>query len=191
MKPKRSLPANYLILLMVLVACNPANPSPLEVTRIVPQIVEATRLVTPMELPSTSNPGPTLPFPTASAPNPDTAYYDGLVAITTYTTLLENGLNEKAYQMLCQDGQNNSLEEFKRQKVSTVHILAAQPYSDYARQAGIQPLPETDTRLVFHLKVYVAGEGGMFGSVPNGIHNFRGWVVWEDGEWRVCGFGTS
>ena len=35
------------------------------------------------------------------------------------------------------------------------------------------------------LNVYVEGEGGMAGAEPNGVHNYIGIVVWENGGWKI------
>lgn len=197
-----------LIIFFMLVSCNSQTPPIVEVTHVVPETVEVTRvvpqtvIVTQMNtdaLVGTREPEKTVnstyqqktPVPTLSEPNQNTAYYDGLVTIATYIALTEHGLYADAYQLLSQARKNNSSEDDFITNMQTLRgtftlkILSAQPFYEYAQERGIKTFEDTAYKKYFHLNVYVEGEGGMAGAVPNGIHNYIGIVVWENGGWKI------
>ena len=187
-----------LITLLTLASCNSRTPLAVEVTRVVPQTVLVTQVIT--NPPATTREpkekaNPTYqqktPLPTPAEPNQDTAYYDGLVAIATYTTLTEHGLYADAYQLLSQARkERSSADDYVTNMQAlrgtfTFKILNAQPFYEYAQERGIKTFEDTAYKKYFHLNVYVEGEGGMAGAIPNGDHNYIGIVVWENGGWKI------
>jgi hypothetical protein len=168
-------------------------PDTVEVTKIVPQTVIVTQLV---QRTATIIPKTPIPVEIRTDPDQSTAYYDGIIVLAQYYTLLDQNLYEQAYQLLSPSRPNSkSLEEFvsghEMVKIYTFKLTSVQPYYEWAKEQGSKPSPDSETKKRFYIRVYAEGEGGMAGSVTNGVHTFFATLVWENGEWKIYSINTS
>lgn len=168
-------------------------PQTVEVTKIVPQTVIVTQLVQSTATIKLKTP---IPVEIRTEPDQNTAYYDGVIVLAQYYTLLDQKLYEQAYQLLSPSKPNaKSLEEFisghEMVKISTFELISAQPYYEWAKEQGSKPSPDSETKKRFYIRVYAEGEGGMAGSITNGVHTFFATLVWENGEWKIYSINTS
>ena len=183
---------SILLLIYTLVACNSEPTQTIEVTRSIPQTVEVTRLVSQTEIATrivneiiTATPDSPVVTEQPCQPNADALLIDGGIVIVQYYTLLDYGLFEEAYQLLSSSAQSpRSLEDFvagAEMAFETVQIVTVQFSSE-----------DSDRQKQFYVEIVAEGEGGMSGSVPNGIVQHL-WlkVIQENGEWRIDSFNTA
>ena len=181
----------------LLTACTGNAVKMVEVTRLVPQTVQVTRII-----PHTVQPTAIVtlkigtPVVIRTELNQNTAYYEGIIVLAQYYTLLDQRLFEQAYQLLSSSNQDaTTLEEFltghEAVSVCTYKLISVQPYGDWAKNQGLKPLLDTEIMKRFYIRVYAEGEEGMAGSVANGIHTFFATLVWENGEWKIFSINTS
>jgi hypothetical protein len=168
-------------------------PQTVEVTKIIPQTVVVTQIVqrTAAVIPKTP-----VPVEIRAEPDQNTAYYDGVIVLAQYYTLLDQRLYEQAYQLLSTSRPNaKSLEEFvsghEMVEIFTYKLISAQPYYEWAEKQGFTPSPDSEINKRFYIRVYAEGEGGMAGSVTNGVHTYFATLVWEKGEWKIYSINTS
>jgi hypothetical protein len=172
-----------------------------EVTRLVPQTIEITKIIPQTVIVSKavqniSTPIITTPIVINTAPNQETAYYDCIIVLAQYYTLLDQKAYGLAYQLLSPSRlKASTLEEYKTGhemiNIHTYRLISAQPYYEWAKNQGFKPSPDLETKKRFYIRVYAEGEGGMAGSVTNGIHTFFATMVWENGEWKIYSINTS
>jgi hypothetical protein len=168
-------------------------PQTVEVTKIIPQTVIVTQIV---QRTATLPPKLTMPVEIRTALDQNTAYYDGVIVLAQYYTLLDQRLYEQAYQLLSTSRPNvKSLEEYitghEMVKIYTYKLISAQPYYEWAENQDFKPSPDSEINKRFYIRVYVEGEGGMAGSVTNGIHTYFATLIWENGEWKIYSINTS
>jgi hypothetical protein len=125
-------------------------------------------------------------------PSDDVGYYEGIVAITQYYTLLGHGFYEEAFQLLSMSTQqrNSGLQDFVErgeewyQKVEIVQIL---PHRVYVRELGAIPrLYETIQHRIFRVQIRAWGKGNMSGAVMSGdLQTIHLDVILEGDEWKI------
>jgi hypothetical protein len=191
-----------LLLVCVFAACT-GTIQTVEVTRLVPQTVEVTKIVPqtvivtqPVQRTATIIPKTPIPVDIRTKPDQSTAYYDGTIVLAKYYTLLDQKLYGQAYQLLSSSRPNaKSLEEFvnghEKVEIYTFELISVQPYYEWAKEQGSKSSPDSETKKRFYIRVYAEGEGGMAGSVTNGVHTFFATLVWENGEWKIYSINTS
>jgi hypothetical protein len=125
-------------------------------------------IVTPTLTPST-RPVPDLCKPPAvrdESPNFDTSdqgYFMGVLAISEYYTLLDNGLQEEAYKMLSLEAQKatprSQYVETQKKNLKSVQIVTAEPLRVWEEQQGIE-YRATDlvNRINFYVQIRVSAE---------------------------------
>jgi hypothetical protein len=194
--------ALVLLIAFVLTACNGGTQT-VEVTRLVLQTVEVTKFVTQtvnvtqlVQRTATIKPRTPMPVEIRTEPDQNTAYYDGIIVLAEYYTLLDQKLYEEAYQLLSTSKPNaKSLEEFvsghEVVSINTYKLISTQPYYEWAEELGSRSSPDSETKKRFYIRVYAEGEGGMAGSVINGVHTYFATLVWENGEWKIYSINTS
>lgn len=188
MKKNRAIYKLFLYLSMVaLTACNNETPQVIESTRLVPQTVVVTRVVPVTTVSTLESPTPTVtPQPTV-----DISYYNAVVVVVQYYTLIDHGLYKEAYQLLSPSNRNPDLEKYvadMENSFNVAKIITVQPvYKSAQHQSGI----ESSNKKIFILDVYLEGAGGMAGSVANGIHTYFVTVIQEDDEWKIHSVNTS
>jgi len=194
--------ALILLLAFVFTACNDGIQT-VEVTRLVPQTVEVTKIVPQtvivtqlVQRTATIIPKTPMPVEIRTEPDQNTAYYDGVIVLAQYYTLLDQKLYEQAYQLLSTSRPNaKSLEEYVTSNemfiVYTYKLITAQPYYEWAEELGSRPSPDSETQKRFYIRVYVEGEKGWAGFGDNGIHTFFVTLVWENGGWKIYSINTS
>lgn len=202
MKKKIFVLVSNMILVMVFTACSGMMQT-VEVTRLVPKTVEVTKIVNQTVIVTefverTSVPPQRTPiaFEIRAEPDQETAYYEGIIVLAEYYTLLDQGLFEQAYLLLSQSRPNaKSLEEYLADRelvnIYAYRLISAQPYYEWSEKQGGKASPDPKNRKRFYIRVFAEGEGGMAGSVTNGIHTFFAKLVWENGEWKIYSINTS
>ena len=140
------------------------------------------------------------PTPTDSNENQitlDEAYYEGIIVITKYYTLLGHGLYEEAYWLLSENAKRpKSLDEYvvtAKLFFKEVEIISILPYYEYVRQqGGIIQNPDPPGRKRFAVEIRAWGQGEMSGSRMSGdLQLLFIAVVLEDGAWKIDTFGTA
>ena len=193
-----------LITLLVCVdtACTSAVQT-VEVTRIVPETIEVTKIIpetvivtTDSKRNATLTPKSTISVDTRTELDQKTAYYEGVIVLAQYYTLLDQKLYTQAYQLLSTSSSDaKSLEEYltghEMVHISTYKLISAQPYYEWAETQGYLVPPDSETQKRFYIRVYAEGEGGMAGSMTNGIHTFFATLEWQNGEWKIDSINTS
>jgi hypothetical protein len=158
-----------------------------EVTRLAPQTVQVTIIVTPTP-------------PTSASLTPETeysVYFDGILVITQYYKLLDQASYEDAYQILGGSAKQHasSLESYiasSTRAFKSVKIVAIQPYDEWVRQQGHQPTLDPELKYVFFVQIVAEGEGTMSGSAVSGeVQTLFITVAQEDGQWKVASFSTG
>ena len=190
------------LLAFVFIACTGGTQT-VEVTRLVPQTVEVTKIVPqtvivtqPVQRTATIIPKTPMPVEIRTEPDQITAYYDGVIVLSQYYTLLDQRLYEQAYQLLSTSRPNaKSLEEYVTSHemfiIYMYKLISAKPYYVWAEEQGSKSSPDSETKKRFYIRVYVAGEGGWAGFGDNGVHTFFVTLVWENGEWKIYSINTS
>ncbi len=168
-------------------------PQTIEVTKIIPQTVVVTQIVqrTVAEIPKTP-----APVEIKSEPDQNTAYYDGVIVLAQYYTLLDQRLYEQAYQLLSTSRPNaKSLKEYVAGNemfiIYTYKLISAQPYYEWAEELGVNSSPDSENKKRFYIRVYAEGEEGWAGFGTNGVHTFFVTLVWENGNWKIYSINTS
>lgn len=194
--------ALILLIAFIFTACA-GGAHTVEVTRLVPQTVEVTKIilqtvVVTQIVQRTAAVIPKTPVSVEIRTEPDqnTAYYDGVIVLAQYYTLLDQRLYEQAFQLLSTSRPNaKSLKEFisghEMVNIYTYKLISAQPYYEWAKKQGLTPSPDSETNKRFYIRVYAEGEGGMAGSVTSGVHTYFATLVWENGEWKIYSINTS
>jgi len=126
----------------------------------------------------------------------DSDYYDGAVVIATYYTLFENGLFETAYGLFSATQQKSrTLEDYVNSsqgvKIYKTRIVRILPYYEYLQLNGIQSTREPENQMKFYIQVDTAGEGGMAGSVKNGIYDYFISLIKEKDYWKINSINTA
>jgi len=174
-----------------------------EVTQLVPQTVEVTKIVLQTVIvtqlvhrTATTIPKTPVPVEIRTEPDQHTAYYDGIIVLARYYTLLDQKLYEQAYQLLSTSKPNtNSLEEYVKSNeminTYTYKLISAQPYYEWAEEMGSRSSPDSENKKRFYIRLYVEGEKGWAGFGINGVHTLFVTLVWENGEWKIYSINTS
>ncbi len=125
-------------------------------------------------------------------------YYAGIVAITEYYTLLDNGLYEEAYQILSSSAQLHSQSQVEYVEIAklafeTVEIDNVQPLVVWQREQGIASItPDQEDKIRFFVQIRAWGKGDMSGSVKSGdLQTQYLTLVKEDSEWKIDSFATG
>jgi hypothetical protein len=125
------------------------------------------------------------------------AYYEGIIVITKYYTLLDHGLYEEAYRLLSENERRiHSLDEYvesARLAFQEVEIISIIPYPEYVRfQGGAVRNPDPPGRKRFTVKISAWGQGKMSGSRMSGELQLLFIVVeLEDEVWKIDTFATA
>lgn len=196
--------AVILLLTLLLVACGAEAIQTVEVTRLVPQTIEVTRLVPPAGIATHANqavvtitPKPEILATADSLYHLDRGYYDGIVVITQYYTLLGHNLYNEAYQLLGSSAKQHSpnLEDYvsmARQSFKAVEIVTIEPCTVWLELQGGHPRPDSESEKCFAVEIRAWGEGGMSGSVISGeLQLLFLTLVLENGEWKIDSFATG
>ena len=181
----------------------------IEVTRLVPNTVGVTEANHQLNYtqesyslaatPDISATSPSIKIQTdSSSITMDPVYFDGLVVLAQYYTLLGHRLYEESYQLLSSSQQNRySFEEYKNfytQDMKALEIRGIQPYDYWRAQQGLSasPIPANELRYVVFLTSFHSGaawnEGGT--PIPRNVTGFESLVL-ENGEWKIDEFNTS
>lgn len=174
-----------------------------EVTRLVPQTVEVTRIIPQTVIvtqhsqrTATIVPKTPVPVEIRTEPDQNTAYYDGIIVLAQYYTLLDQKLYEQAYQLLSPSKPNAiSLEEYMTSNemftIYSYKLISAQPYYEWAEELGSKSSPDSETKKRFYIRLYVEGEEGWAGFGTKGVHTFFVTLVWENSAWKIYSINTS
>ena len=219
MNKKRVIIAFWLLFVFTLAGClngpslntekTPTIPQTVEVTRIVTQIIEVTRVVQqPTTIPesgiATAVTGPTVTPPPVTVQADglsvliDPAYFDGLIVLTQYYTLLNHGLYEESYPLLSSSQQKiynfKDYASFYTHDLKALEIEGIHPYNYWRAQQSFPALqiPPDELRYVIYLTVFHNGaawnEGGT--PMPDKVTGFQS-LVFENNEWKIDEFNTS
>ena len=208
MNDRHFLIATGLLFALTLAACQgQISPGATE-TPCVPQTVEVTRLVQPPTVTSESGTATTTAEPTSpslpvsvqaisSSVKIDAAYFDGIVVLTKYFTLLDHGLYEEVFPMYSSSFLKR-YEKYETKKIEinlkSVKVISIRPYNYWRVQQGLppQPIPENEIRYIVGLTVvYDIASMNVGGTpTPYGQTRFASLVL-ENGEWKINEFNSS
>lgn len=197
-QPEKLIP--YLLLAIVMTACNSGVVKTVEVTRLVPQTIEVTRIApqTAMVTQGIVNISPqeTDPLIALSESIMDTRYYDGIIVLSQYYTFLGYGLYAEAYQLLSESAQSpQSLEDYvvyQGLAFQEVEIVSILPFYVAVEGLGGYAQPDREYRMRFAVQIRAWGEGGMSGSRLNGeLQELFLELILEDGSWKINTFATA
>lgn len=205
MKIRISKTALILLLALVFSACVSRSPKPVFSTALASQTVEVSitdsnQVISTEQNRSTNSPTLKTITPTklAMLPYQDLGYYDGIVIITQYYTLLGHGSYEEAYQLLSAFARQHSpdfdeYEQNGKQWFKKVQIITIRPlYIDVERQGGRYSPTDTPDEKRFFVQIIAWGEGRMSGSVMSGdLQTLFITLVQENGEWKIKSFATA
>lgn len=180
----------FLIFVLILSACNRGGVLPAEEsTQTTPKPEEAT------EQHEVETLTPTL---AATKPYQDLGYYDGIVVITQYYTLLGHNQYAEAYTLLSRHKPNlESLDEFIQnreiEKIEKIEIITIQPYFVHVEKQGVRlKSPDSENEKRFYVQIIAWGEGRMVGGAVSGWpQTLFLTLVKEDGEWKIFSGGTA
>jgi hypothetical protein len=185
---KKIISGFFLLLVIILsVACTSTTIQTLEVTRLVPQTILVTDIITPIP-----------PISTSKTLEPENeVYFEGIIVIVEYYKLLDQSRYEEAYQLLGAQAKTHSpnLEDYvasSRIAFKDVKIVTIQPYDEWASQQGYQPSLDPKMREVFFVQIIAKGIGVNSGSAISGeVQTLFITVTQEEGQWRIASFSTG
>lgn len=215
MSKKQVIIAIWLIFIFTVTGCldetslkieeTPTIPQTLEVTRIVTQVIEVTRVVQqstalPETGVTTAAAGPTttpLPFTVQAGDSNvliDPVYFNGIIVLTQYYTLLDHGLFKEALplyssSLLKKSRGGNFENDLKSVKVRFIH-----PYNYWRAQQGMSPqsIPQDEIRYVVGTTVFHKGATWNEGGTPRPDEQTRFVsLVLENGDWKLNEFNSS
>jgi hypothetical protein len=192
-----------MVILLVVMACNSKLPQ-VEATVSNPQIVDLTKIVSPSLNPTMIDEETSVSvlenatISTEIAPSGiDPAYYDGIILITQYFTLLDHGLFEDAYKLLSKKSRQHSpnVDDYVNMAKTTyksVLIKTIQPYYTWANQQGLQALPETNDDRRFYVQIVTnGGEDLSVSSLSDDLQTLFLTLILEDNQWKIDAFSTA
>lgn len=136
------------------------------------------------------------------SPNFDTSdqgYFMGVLVISEYYTLLDNGLHEEAYKMLSLDAQKatprSQYVETQKKNLKSVQIITAEPLRVWKEQQGIE-YRATDlvNRINFYVQIKVSAEENTPASAQTGeLQTLYLTLVLTEPEhlWKIDTFATE
>ncbi len=188
-------------LTLLLAACSGETVRTVEVTRLVPQMIEVTREITPTPSPiQTSTP---LPVTQITPSNPDLqididpGYFDGLIVLTQYYTLLGHGFYEEAFNLLSTNSRSypsakDDYLSLAKLSFRKVEIVSIEPYYLDIRAGGVPKNPDPIDKKRYTVQIKAWGEGNMSGSVPSGVlQTLFVELIQQDGAWKINTFATA
>lgn len=170
----------------ILSACSNEIVQTVEVTRIIPQTVVVT-----------ATPEPAAITAEIQYPDDNSAYFDGILTITQYYKLLDQGKYREAYQLLSKSARQHvpDLDEYIESKTlafKSVKIVTIQPFDEYVKQQGGENWQDFENNNEFYVQLIAFGEGPMSGAAISGeIQTLFITVVQEDGVWKIDSWSTS
>lgn len=163
--------------------------TPIEVTRIVTQVVESTCVP---ESKYINDPSPTQ-SPTFQ--NDNITIGDGGITIVEYYTLINFKQYKEAFNLLSNNRPNpQNFDNFVSVVglTKSVKVLKVQPYNDWAIDNGRSIIPGQGTEKRFYVEIIGEGEGGMLGSsVSNSKQQLFVKVILENNEWKIFSADTA
>jgi len=207
MNNRHLLIATALLFALTLAACQ-GQPAPgTAESPCAHQTIEVTRLVQPPTV--TSEPGiataeptsPSLPVSIqaiSSSVQMDAAYFDGIVVLTKYFTLLGHGLYEESYQMLSASQQKRydfeGYSSFYAESYNSLEVDVIKPYNYWLAQQGLppQPIPENEIRYIIGMTAFHKGAAWNVGGTPT-PYSSTGFVslILENGEWKINEYNSA
>jgi hypothetical protein len=193
----------YLLIIPILVACSSNAVQTVEVTRLVPQAMEVTRII-PQPI-ATSGSGtlvtdsPSITIQTDSISVPlDPSYFDGLIVLTQFYTLLDHGLFEEAVSLFSLSKQNiNGVEAdiaYYESSTESVKIRFIIPYDYWLAKQGIEPPPSRKNEIRYVIGKTVIYKGAAWNDngtpVPHNETRFISLVL-ENGQWKIDEMNSS
>jgi len=166
-------------------------PQTIEVTREVIQTVKVIQTSVPVTPTQTTPISPDLQI------DIDPGYFDGLIVLTQYYTLLGHGFYEEAFNLLSTNSRSYSsakdnflsLAKISFRKVEIVSIV---PYYLDIRAGGVPKNPDPIDKKRYTVKIKAWGVGDMSGSVPSGVlQTLYVGLIQTDGVWKIDTFATA
>ena len=193
----------YLLITVILVACNGNIVQTVEITRLVPQTVEVTRIIPQPAATSESvtlvTDLPSIKIQTDSISVPlDPSYFDGFIVLTQFYTLLDHGLYEEAVSLFSSSKQNiNGVEAdiaYYESSMESVKIRFIIPYDYWLAKQGIEPPPSRKNEIRFVVGKTVIYKGAAWNDngtpVPHNETRFISLVL-ENGQWKIDEINSS
>lgn len=202
----------YLLLLSVSTSCLDVVRT-VKVTQLVPYTIEVTRVVSPtvdttkaklqtvtstpiIPITAVLSKETVIPSPQPTKLNINIDYYNGIVTIAQYYTLLDQGLYKEAYNLLSSSMPHiKTLENYvsgAKAAFKKVKIIVVQPYNEWAKQQGYIVPQDPMNKIKFFTQIIAEGEGNMSGSAMNGeVQTLFITLILENGEWKIYSISTS
>ena len=190
-----------MIFLASIVSCNSGMADQVEVTRIIKETVEVTRLVngSPSSIPQITTSAPPLQtLPTLVTPEITKVSldYDAVMIVTQFYILSGHGQYDEAYKLFSSSHQNiislnDYVENGKSMKILSISLFSIQPLYEWALHEGLNVNKDPDGIRRFIVWLTAFGERGIAGAAPNGtIQKQIITLILEKGEWKICSIGT-
>jgi len=200
----------FLSLVFMLSACNKAGTqSIVEITRLVPQTIEVTRIVSQLDvtpesniLMETPNPSDTSPSLTvavdSSSVEINPTYFDGVIVLSQFYMFLEHGLYEEAVSLFSSSKQSiNGTEAdvaYFESSLDSIEIRFIYPFDYWLAQQEREPLPTHANELRYVTGTMVIYKGKALNSegtpTPHGKTSFVSLIL-EDDKWRINEINSS
>ena len=219
MNRKRFLTSTGILLAFVLTSCRGENPSNVdekpntpqtgEVTQPVTQTIEVTQPVQQPTFETESKITSTVVDPVVTpltvtvqsgsfsfSLDPD--YFDGLIILTEYYTLLDHGFYEESYQLLSSSQQKRvSYEDYvvyHKADTKGIKIKGILPYNYFLIRQGLpaRQIPPDELRYFVFVTIFHNGPAWNKGGtpIPDDKTGFQALVL-EDNEWKIDQLNTS
>jgi hypothetical protein len=124
----------------------------------------------------------------------DPAYFDGIIVLTKYYTLLDHGLYEEVLPLYSSsllkrtDGKNFEVD------LKSVKLISIHPYPYWCAQSGwpLLPIPENQIRYIVGTIVFHKAAAWNVGGTPE-PDNQTSFIslIFENDEWKIYDFNSS
>jgi hypothetical protein len=163
----------------------PCAPQTIEVTRIIPQPTTTEGAIPSLSVSITAG---------SSSVQIDPAYFDGIVVLTRYYTLLEHGLYDEVLPMYSSSlSKRNGGKNFEVD-IKSIKLSGIQPYNYWLAQQGqpLPPIPENEIRYVVYTTVIHKAPAWNVGGTPQPDRQttFVSLIL-ENGEWKLYELQSS
>ena len=199
----------YLILALLVAACNTVTSQTEEDSHLIPQLTDTVKSttqptshqesLTPTSAPNSTDSAPQIKIETETlSVQVDPVYFDGIVVLVQYYTFLNQGLYEKAVSLYSVSKQNiNGIEadvEYFQSSLDSVGIGSILPYDYWLAQQGIDPLPAPQNEIRFVVKTTVVYKGAAWNDNGTPVPYDKGSFVslsLENNGWKINEINSS
>jgi len=128
----------------------------------------------------------------------DPDYFDGLIILTEYYTLLDHGLYEESYQLLSSSQQKlyplDTYVGFYKHDLKSIQIKGILPYNYFLLRQGVPPMQDPPNELRYFTFTTAYHNGPAWNDEGTPIpHDTTGFetLILENNEWKIDQLNTS